>query len=33
MKTKLIFIPFDHLNKDFGALKSANPKTDVIAIV
>jgi deoxyribodipyrimidine photolyase-related protein len=33
MKTKLIFIPFDHLNKDFGALKKANPKTDVIAIV
>jgi deoxyribodipyrimidine photolyase-related protein len=33
MKTKLIFIPFDHLNKDFGALKSANPKTDAIAIV
>ena len=33
MKTKLIFIPFDHLNKDFGALKSANPKTEAIAIV
>jgi deoxyribodipyrimidine photolyase-related protein len=33
MKTKLIFIPFDHLNKDFGALRSANPKTDSIAIV
>ena len=33
MKTKLIFIPFDHLNKQFGALKSANPKTDAIAIV
>ena len=33
MKTKLIFIPFDHLNKNFGALKGANPKTDVIVMV
>ena len=33
MKTRLIYIPFDHLNKDYGALKNANPKTDAIAIV
>ena len=33
MKTKLIFIPFDHLNKDFGALKGANQKTDAIVRV
>jgi deoxyribodipyrimidine photolyase-related protein len=33
MKTKLIFIPFDHLNKDFGALKNANPETDAVVII
>jgi deoxyribodipyrimidine photolyase-related protein len=33
MKQRLVFIPFDHLNKDFGALKGANPKTDAIAMV
>jgi deoxyribodipyrimidine photolyase-related protein len=33
MKTNLIFIPFDHLNNHYGALKNANPKTDLIAIV
>jgi deoxyribodipyrimidine photolyase-related protein len=33
MKTRLIFIPFDHLNKDFGALKNANPETDAVVMV
>ena len=33
MKSRLIFVPFDHLNKSFGALKDANPETDAIAMV
>jgi deoxyribodipyrimidine photolyase-related protein len=30
---RIIYIPFDHLHRNFGALKSAGPKTDVIAMV
>ena len=30
---RIIYIPFDHLHQKYGALKSANPKEDVIALV
>ncbi|CAB4729202.1 unannotated protein [freshwater metagenome] len=30
---RIIYIPFDHLHRDFGALKEADPKNDVIAMV
>lgn len=30
---RIIYIPFDHLHRNFGALKNANPKEDVIAFV
>ena len=30
---RIIYIPFDHLHRKFGALKEADPKTDVIAFV
>jgi deoxyribodipyrimidine photolyase-related protein len=30
---RIIYIPFDHLHRNFGALKSADPKNDVIAMV
>ncbi|MTB21982.1 MAG: deoxyribodipyrimidine photolyase, partial [Actinobacteria bacterium] len=30
---RIIYIPFDHLHRNFGALKSADPAVDVIAIV
>ena len=30
---RIIYIPFDHLNRNFGALKTADPKQDVIAMV
>ena len=30
---RLIYLPFDHLHRDFGALRQANPKEDVIALV
>jgi len=30
---RIIYIPFDHLNRNYGALKHADPKVDVIAIV
>ena len=30
---RIIYIPFDHLNQKYGALKNANPKEDVIAFV
>ena len=26
---RIIYIPFDHLNQKYGALKNANPKEDV----
>lgn len=31
--SKLIFVPFDQLNKNYGALKSANKETDQIVLV
>jgi len=30
---RIVFIPFDHLHRDFGALKGADPATDLIAMV
>jgi len=30
---RILYIPFDHLHRNFGALKDSNPKTDVIAFV
>jgi deoxyribodipyrimidine photolyase-related protein len=30
---RIIYIPFDHLHRNFGALKEADPKQDVMAIV
>jgi deoxyribodipyrimidine photolyase-related protein len=30
---RIIYIPFDHLHRHFGALKDANPKEDVITFV
>ena len=33
MTSRIIYLPFDHLHRDYGALKSADPKTDVIAMV
>jgi deoxyribodipyrimidine photolyase-related protein len=29
----IIYVPHDHLNQNFGALKKANPKTHVIVLV
>jgi deoxyribodipyrimidine photolyase-related protein len=30
---QIIYVPFDHLHRNFGALKQADPKIDVIAMV
>ena len=30
---RIIYIPFDHLHRNFGALKDANPQEDAIAMV
>ena len=30
---RILYIPFDHLHRKFGALKDANPQEDVIAMV
>ena len=30
---RIIYVPFDHLHRNFGALKHADPKVDVIAFV
>ncbi len=30
---RIIYIPFDHLHRKFGALKDADPKNDLIAFV
>ena len=30
---RIIYVPFDHLHRNFGALKQADPKIDVIAMV
>jgi deoxyribodipyrimidine photolyase-related protein len=33
MASRIIYVPFDHLHRGYGALKNADPKTDVIAMV
>jgi deoxyribodipyrimidine photolyase-related protein len=33
MASRIIYVPFDHLNRGYGALKDADPKADVIAMV
>jgi deoxyribodipyrimidine photolyase-related protein len=30
---RLIYVAFDHLNENYGALKGSNPKNDVIVLV
>jgi deoxyribodipyrimidine photolyase-related protein len=30
---RILYIPFDHLHRNYGALKDADPKEDVIAFV
>ena len=30
---RIIFLPFDHLHRNFGALKGADPKSDLIVLV
>jgi deoxyribodipyrimidine photolyase-related protein len=30
---RIIYIPFDHLNRSYGALRQADPKADLIALV
>ena len=30
---RIIYIPFDHLNRNYGALKDSDPKNDIIAMV
>jgi deoxyribodipyrimidine photolyase-related protein len=31
--TRILYIPFDHLHREFGVLKDANPATDLIVMV
>ena len=31
--TRIVYVAHDHLNRERGALKSANPQTDVIVLV
>jgi len=31
--TRILYVPHDHLNENFGVLKSANPATDVVVLV
>ena len=33
MTSRIIYVPFDHLHRGYGALKNADSKTDVIAMV
>jgi deoxyribodipyrimidine photolyase-related protein len=33
MASRIIYVPFDHLHRGYGALKDADPKADVIAMV
>ena len=33
MASRIVYVAFDHLNRGYGALKNADPKTDVIAMV
>jgi deoxyribodipyrimidine photolyase-related protein len=30
---RIIYLPFDHLHRDFGALKDAKPESDLIVLV
>ena len=30
---RILYIPFDHLNLNYGVLKDANPKNDHIALI
>ena len=30
---RILYIPFDHLHRNYGALKEADPKQDLIAFV
>ena len=30
---RILYIPFDHLHRDYGVLKNANPATDVVVLV
>jgi deoxyribodipyrimidine photolyase-related protein len=30
---RTIYIPFDHLHREYGALKGADPKSDLIVLV
>jgi deoxyribodipyrimidine photolyase-related protein len=30
---RILYVPFDHLNRDYGVLKTADPATDQIVIV
>ena len=32
MISRIIYIPFDHLNMSLGALAKANPKTDLVVL-
>ena len=33
MTSRIIYVPFDHLHREYGALKNADPANDVIAMV
>jgi deoxyribodipyrimidine photolyase-related protein len=33
MASRIIYVPFDHLHRGYGALKNADPQADVIAMV
>jgi deoxyribodipyrimidine photolyase-related protein len=33
MASRIIYVPFDHLHRGYGALKNADPETDVVAMV
>jgi hypothetical protein len=33
MIERIIYVPFDHLNLNYGALAKANPKTDLVVLV
>ncbi len=33
MASRIIYVPFDHLHREYGALKNADRKTDVVAMV
>ena len=33
MTSRIIYVPFDHLHREYGALKNADPANDVVAMV